>query len=331
MKITKKNAFYGAVVVQVVILIYLIIPTDKNLSIVDFARASLAWFFNNNEDTNIVLPNTTHVCIPMKPTLKHKPGDIFLMVLVMSKALNEEAREVIRNTWGDKKQSAKEIVTVIFITGCTPSIHLDRDVDKETSKYHDILRVGSKEEKDRYEMKRLWFGYQWVMKQKPKFVIKTYNHVYIHLPRFVHWLKDAKTPNKLYAGKVHSHVAVNRNPKKPFFVSDKQFSPTNFPDYCSGTFYAFSGKLLKNLVELEKKIPKFDVEDAYFGVLMRKLEVEPMDIDNKLHIEGQLGNDVQSWTNKMFNDFLVIGMNLQPGAIQYIYDRYKSIESGKAT
>lgn len=326
MILTKKNAFYGAVIVQAVILLYLIIPSGKNNPILDLTRASLAWFFNNNEDTTILL-NTTHVCIPLKPTINHKPGEVFLLVLVMSKALNEDAREVIRNTWGSKKQNNKEVIYVIFVTGCTPSIHLDHDVDKEASKYRDILRAGSQEDKDPHEMKRLWFAYRWARKYQPKFLIKTYNHLYVHLPRFVQWLKDTQNPNKLYAGKVHSHVEVNRNPKKPFFVSDKKFSPTNFPDYCSGAFYAFSGKLLKDLVDLEKKIPKFDVEDAYLGVLMKELEVDAMDIDNKLHIEGQLGSDMQSWTNQMYIDIIVIGKNLQPGSIQYIHDRYKSIES----
>ncbi|XP_031575262.1 beta-1,3-galactosyltransferase 5-like [Actinia tenebrosa] len=326
MILTKKNAFYAAIVVQALILLYLIIPSDKNHPILDFTRSSLAWFLNNNEDTSIVL-NTTHACISLKPTIKHKPGEIFLVVLVISKALNEDAREAIRNTWGSKKETANDLVSyVIFVTGCTPSIHLDHEVDREASKYNDILRLGSQEDKDPHDIKRIWHGYRWAIKYQPKFIIKTHYHLYVHLPRIVQWLKDAEKPDKLYAGKVHNHVAVNRNPKKPFVVSEKEFSPANFPDYCAGPFYAFSGKLLKDLLDLERKIPKFNVEDAYLGVLMKKLEIEPTDIDSKLHIEGQLGNDVQSWTNQMYINANVIGMDLQPSSIQYIHDRYKGIE-----
>jgi hypothetical protein len=247
---------------------------------------------------------------------------------VSSKSYFEDNRAVIRETWASKKTKKTDLISyVVFVIGCTPSGHLDHDVDREALKHHDILRTGFQENKDPYELKRLWTAYRWSMKYQPKFVIKTQYHVYVRLSSLLRWLQESRGSDKLYAGKLHSDVAVNRDPKHHFFVSKKDYSSSTFPDYCSGVFYTFSGNLLKDLLALEKKVPKFNVEDAYFGVLMKTLEVEPTDLDNKLHIQANLGNDMQSWTNQMYIDVFVIGMDLPPSSMQYIYDRYKRVET----
>lgn len=293
----------------------------------DIVKYPYAWFYNTNDHEIATVPtrNETHVCTPIKP--KVTTSNIFLMIIIASQALKEDKREAIRETWAKELENQlKKKVYLMFVFGCTRSVHLDRDIDREARNKPNILRVALNEGENKYEIRSLIEAYRFAAKYKPQFLIKIQDNVYVYLPKLIPWLNDRQKTSKLYAGRVHTKVQVTRDSKSKYYVSEQEYASGTFPGYCSGAFYILSGDLFQEIMKLESKVKKFNVEDAFVGVLVSKLGIEPTDISNGVtHIDERTVHELQSWSNHMFTDVFAIGYNLPPNMLQYIHDRYRKI------
>jgi hypothetical protein len=113
---------------------------------------------------------------------------------------------------------------------------------------------------------------------RAKYILKTDEDCYVNTDLLLSFLEkyDATRGSKpLYMGRKSSNMKVIRNPKDRYYVSkDLHPSPTYVP-YISGGGYLFSGSLLRSLYEASKTSPLFPIEDACFGSLMKKIEVQP--------------------------------------------------------
>lgn len=324
---TKKNIFYAVVIIQAIILLYLVLS-----QMVSFEGYSYAWFYNSNQEIQTITnSNDTHVCIPIKP--KVVSSSIFLMIIVTSQSLKEDKREAIRETWAKEMDKFTETkIQLMFVFGCTRSIHLDRDVDREATHKPQILRVAFNEGEPKYEIRRLLEAYQFAAQYRPKFILKISDDVYIYLPKLLSWLYNQPNTTELYAGRVATNVQVTRDLQRRYYVSEEEYSSNTFPDFCSAAFYILSGNLFQKIVSLSSKVTMFNVEDAYIGLLVQKLRVEPTDISNTVaHIDERTVHEVQSWNNRMFGEVFAIGYNLPPNMLQYIHDRYRRLENPKDT
>ncbi|EDO33449.1 predicted protein, partial [Nematostella vectensis] len=200
----------------------------------------------------------------------------FLVILVSSLPNAIESREAIRETWAKSliANDTKLDSCLIFVVGSSKSTHLDIEVEEEAKQYGDIFR-SKYLDKPRHEIAKIWKSYYWVAKYEPKYVIKTKDDVYIYLPSVMRWLKQRDPKEQLYAGKLINHARVIRDKKDEFYVSWNEFSETFYPDYCSGEIYVFSGNILEKLIRLSSSIAMFEVEDAYFGLLVHRADITP--------------------------------------------------------
>lgn len=325
----KKHIFYAVVLIQGIILAYLMLSQIISFDITGY---TYAWFYNSNlEIHSITKHNDTHVCIPIKP--KITPTPIFLMIIVTSQSLKEDKREAIRETWAKEMEKFTEKkIYLMFAFGCTRSIHLDRDVDREARHKPHILRVAFNEGEPKYEIRRILEAYHFAAHYEPKFILKITDDVYIYLPKLLSWLSDQPNSTELYAGRVDTNVKVVRDLQRRSYVSEDEYASNTFPDYCKGSFYILSGNLFQNIVDLSNKVTKFNVEDAFIGLLVKKLGVTPQDISSTVaHMDERTVHEIQSWNNHMFEETFAIGYNLPPNMLQYIYDRYRRIENPKDT
>lgn len=325
--LTRNSIFYGVVIIQGTVLLFLVLSQVLPF---DVMNSPYNWFHKSNQEIIVTKQNKTYMCIPIKP--KARPGaKIFLMIIVTSRSLKEDSREAIRETWA-KSLKQESSILLVFVIGCTRSIHLDRDVDREARQFPDIIRVSYNEDEKRYGIRRLLHAYRIAVEFQPKYMIKVQDDVYIHLPKLIPWLKSLQSTTSLYAGRVHKKVEVHRDLQSKSYVSEQEYPGKTFPDYCSGAFYILSGDLLTKIIQIQNKVPSFDIEDVYIGVVVSRLKVEPNDIGHSVtYISPRTPHEIQSWKNDMFKELLAIGYNLPPNMMQYIYDRHQRIVHPKDT
>ena len=134
------------------------------------------------------------------------------------------------------------------------------------------------------------------------------NDVYLHVPKMIWWLKTSSIPEKLYAGAVINGGKVIRNPKHKWFVSEQFLNDTLFPPYCNGPFYILSKSTLLELLKVSSNegLTPFPLEDAYIGILAKRVEIAPLQLLGKhVLIVGpwkRIG-----WEGKKLNDFFALG------------------------
>lgn len=263
---------------------------------------------------------------------------VFLLILITSHPKSSSRRNVIRNTWAGTTRSKRngrpgkstntaslnKNVYCVFTLGFANDVHLDHHVETEFYKYGDIIRVDSKETY-RTLVDKIWGSFGWAVSVHPKYVLKADDDVYVHVPRFISWLQNPQLPRKLYAGFIHYRGYVYRDHGSRWFVSRAQFPGSHFPNYCAGPFYVFSGNLLKKLFANSQKFKKFQVEDAYFGLVAKSIGIKPYHAGRAFLLDNNLHTTLPMIPDSRFQELCVLGHALQEQEISYIHGRYVKI------
>lgn len=268
-------------------------------------------------------------------------GDqVFLLILITSHPKSSSTRTTIRKTWAgtinSKKLrrkpgksmnigSSKRNVYCVFSLGFSNDVHLDRSVETEFYKFGDILRVDSKDDYKNLVVK-IWGGFEWARSVHPKYVLKADDDVYVNIPEFINWLENPVLPKQLYAGFIHYRAFVYRDHNSKWFVSRVEFPGSHFPEYCAGPFYVFTGSLLKRLVAQSKKHKKFQVEDAYFGVVAKSIGLKPYHAGSAFLLEHYFPPaEIARIPDSRLKELCMMGHGLHEREIQYIHSRYEKI------
>lgn len=271
----------------------------------------------------------------IKPAIDQSKGDIFLLILVTTTPKSLERRKLIRNTWAKAAQTSLQegvrptnlTTYVVFMLGITGDAEQDSAVEEESEKYGDILRAPSIEYY-RNIISKVWYAFEWALPYHPKYILKVDDDIYVRIPRFASWLSEDNVPSdRLYAGYVHYRAYISRNPKNKHYVSKSEYKRTFFPNYCAGPCYTFSGDLLDEFLLESKTIPKFKVEDAYLGLVAKRIGVRPFDIGGKLFVwDRSLSRSVRRWNDRKLSRVLCLGDSLTLDAIKYIHGRFEKID-----
>jgi len=311
--------------------------SDSASSVTDWITSTYDDFFDSGTDQVSYLTNGDVKDKPFAPQIKEQ---IFLLILITSHPKSSSTRTTIRKTWAGtinskkfKRKPAKSMnigsskrnVYCVFSLGFANDVHLDRHVEKEYYKYGDIIRVDTKDEYKTL-VNKIWGGFEWARSVHPKYVLKADDDVYVNTPQFINWLENPELPKQLYAGFIHYRAFVYRDHNSKWFVSRVQFPGSHFPDYCAGPFYVFTGNLLKRLVAQSKVQKKFQVEDAYFGVVARHIGLKPYHAGNAFLLEHYFPlAEITRIPDSRFEELCVMGHGLHEREIQYIHGRYEKI------
>ena len=144
-----------------------------------------------------------------------------------------------------------------------------------------------------------------------QFIVKVDDDVYLHVPKMIWWLKTSSLPEKLYAGAVINGGKVIRNPKHKWFVSEQFLNDTLFPPYCNGPFYILSKSTLLELLKVSSNegLTPFPLEDAYIGILAKRVEIAPLQLLGEHVLIGGPRKRI-GWEGKKLNDFFALGHSL---------------------
>lgn len=194
-------------------------------------------------------------------------------------------RAAIRNAWGRMDSEINRFVMenhrsfkyrTVFIVGRDNDEKIERLLEKEHRTYKDILRLNYKDSYDNLTNKTIqsltWFANNC----PPKYILKTDDDCFVNLVSLVPWLEKLD-PNVKYAGKKNEFMPVIRDPTHRNYVPTDQYAEEFYKPYCSGGGYMIKGEVLKNLTDKAKTMRQIINEDAYVGLVMHALGVEPTD------------------------------------------------------
>ena len=210
---------------------------------------------------------------------KNKSSKLELVILVKSAVSNVEQRNVIRKTWGDRKQ-LQRLVTIhtVFLLGYPGDENAQNKLLEENSKFHDLVQGDFTDTYFNNTIKTL-MGFQWasIFCENSDYYLFVDDDYYISVKNLIYFLENPpkyeeyaeemstkyKIPNEatqaspeelehipkskhkdFYAGYV-CNVPPVRDRSSKFFMGIDEYEYNMFPPFINAGAYVVSQKTMK--------------------------------------------------------------------------------------
>lgn len=207
----------------------------------------------------------------------HVAEEIFLLVVIHSKATHVDLRIKQRQTTLSETIILGKRITVVYLIGnvTTTKAHDSRIVE-ESRKYRDIVMGNYKDTYYNLTYKFM-MGMKWASAFCPeaKYVLKGDDDVYYNLHNIVEMLMLSPSRNFM-AGYVHNYAKPYRNRASKWYIPEKVYPYEYYPPFCVGFAYVMSGDLPAKLFHVAQHIPFFPLDDVFAGFCARRLNVRPV-------------------------------------------------------
>lgn len=205
----------------------------------------------------------------------------FLVLLIATEARQVEARNAIRQTWGNESAVPAVGFIRLFLLGTTEGelgTLQQRTLEAESQRHHDILQQDFMDSYNNLTIKTL-MGMNWVALHCPgaSYVMKTDSDMFVNTEYLVYKLLRPETePKKNYfTGNNMRGFGPNRNKNSKWYMSPELYPQDKYPTFCSGTGYVFSGELASKIYRVSLSVRHLHLEDVYVGMCLAKLGIEP--------------------------------------------------------
>ncbi|KAL8183417.1 UNVERIFIED_CONTAM: Beta-1,3-galactosyltransferase 1 [Gekko kuhli] len=168
----------------------------------------------------------------------------FLVILISTTHKEFDARQAIRETWGDENNFKGIKISTLFLLGKNTDSVLNQMVEQESQIFHDIIVEDFIDSYHNLTLKTL-MGMRWVATfcSKAKYVMKTDSDIFVNMDNLIYKLLKPNTkPRRRY----FTGYVINGGPIRD--VRSKWYMPRD---------------LLLHL------------EDVYVGLCLRKLGIHP--------------------------------------------------------
>ncbi|XP_019636655.1 PREDICTED: beta-1,3-galactosyltransferase 1-like [Branchiostoma belcheri] len=218
--------------------------------------------------------------------VRNHPGkcagkNVFLLVIVTSSPNNHAQRHAIRHTWGNATLRHDVNVVTVFAVGRTDDAATQRGLDYENRVQKDIIQEDFVDSYRNLTLKTV-MCLKWASEFCPgaKFVMKADDDTFVNIYSLVRYLKHLPASNttKLLMGHVFSGAQPIRDSvgkQKKWYLSKEDYSRETFPKYPCGFAYVMSGDVVRPLYEVSLTVKYLFLEDAYVGLCLEKLGIEP--------------------------------------------------------
>ncbi|XP_058491191.1 beta-1,3-galactosyltransferase 2 isoform X1 [Solea solea] len=218
--------------------------------------------------------NEPDKCVKMSPAP-------FLVLLIATEARKVEARNAIRQTWGNESVSPALGFIRLFMLGKSEGelgLLQQRMLEAESQRHHDIIQQDFLDSYKNLTIKTL-MGMNWVAMHCPQasYVMKTDSDMFVNTEYLIYkLLRPDLNPKKHYfTGNNMRGFAPNRNKNSKWYMPPELYPNEKYPTFCSGTGYVFSGDLAIKIYETSLCIRHLHLEDVYVGICLAKLGIEP--------------------------------------------------------
>lgn len=204
----------------------------------------------------------------------------FLVLMVPVAPHNVDARNAIRQTWGNKSVVQGEVVLTLFMLGLASGDNAEqmhKTLMEENLKHHDLIQSNFLDTYLNLTIKTMVIM-DWLATHCPTaaYAMKVDSDLFLNIDNLVIMLQKPDTPKEEYlTGYLMVNRPVLRSKNSKWYVPEELFPEPTYPPYTLGMGYVFSNDLPGKLVEASKAITPFNIEDAYVGMCMKKLGLSP--------------------------------------------------------
>lgn len=205
----------------------------------------------------------------------------FLVLLIATEARQVEARNAIRQTWGNESVVPALGFIRLFLLGKNGGelgILQQRMLEAESQRYHDIIQQDFMDSYKNLTIKTL-MGMNWVAIHCPRasYVMKTDSDMFVNTEYLIYKLlrPEIKPKKDYFTGNNMRGFGPNRNKNSKWYMSPELYPGEKYPTFCSGTGYVFSGDLARKIYQVSLSVRRLHLEDVYVGICLAKLRIEP--------------------------------------------------------
>ncbi|XP_056605942.1 beta-1,3-galactosyltransferase 1 [Triplophysa dalaica] len=199
----------------------------------------------------------------------------FLVLLISTNHKEFNARQAIRETWGDENTFGDVRILTLFLLGFNTEPVLNQMVEQESQIFHDILVEDFVDSYHNLTLKTL-MGMRWVSTycSDARYVMKTDSDIFINMDNLVFNLlrPNAKPRRRFFTGRVINGGPI-RDARNKWFMSRELYPDSRYPPFCSGTGYVFSGDVAELVYKASLHTRLLHLEDVYVGLCLRKLGI----------------------------------------------------------
>ncbi|XP_061698384.1 beta-1,3-galactosyltransferase 1 [Syngnathoides biaculeatus] len=233
--------------------------------------------------------NTTFTNIRTRPLNEHtyefiinepkkcEDSSPFLVILISTTHKEFDARQAIRETWGDESTFSDLRILTIFLLGRNTDAVLNQMVEQESQIFHDIVVEDFIDSYHNLTLKTM-MGMRWVATFCPKaqYVMKTDSDVFVNMDNLLYkLLKPTTKPRKRYFTGYVIHGGPIRDMRSKWYMSRDLYPDSKYPPFCSGTGYVFSSDVAELIFKTSLHTRLLHLEDVYVGLCLRKLGIHP--------------------------------------------------------
>ncbi|XP_051986849.1 beta-1,3-galactosyltransferase 1 [Xyrauchen texanus] len=229
----------------------------------------------NNIRTRSLNPHNFKFLIN-EPT-KCKSKTPFLVLLISTNHKEFDARQAIRETWGDENTFSDVRILTLFLLGFSTEPVLNQMVEQESQIFHDILVEDFVDSYHNLTLKTV-MGMRWVYSFCPdaQYIMKTDSDIFVNMDNLVFKLlrPNTKPRRRFFTGRVINGGPI-RDIRSKWFMSRELYPDSRYPPFCSGTGYVFSGDVAELIYKTSLHTRLLYLEDVYVGMCLRKLGIQP--------------------------------------------------------
>ncbi|XP_041839993.1 beta-1,3-galactosyltransferase 2-like [Melanotaenia boesemani] len=199
----------------------------------------------------------------------------FLVLMVPVEPSNVQAWDAIRQTWGNESLVQGQLVATLFMLGRSGEDDSEK-LKQENLQHHDLIQSDFMDTYVNLTIKTMVIM-DWLTTRcrNATYTMKVDSDMFLNIDNLVIMLKKAEIPTKEYlTGNIMWNIPVIRSKDSKWYVPEEMFPDSKYPTYTMGMGYIFSNDLPEKFVEVSKMIKPFNIEDAYIGMCMKKLELE---------------------------------------------------------
>lgn len=205
----------------------------------------------------------------------------FLVLLIATEARQVEARNAIRQTWGNTSLAPGLSLIRLFLLGKTDGelgLLQQKMLQAESQRHRDIIQQDFLDSYKNLTIKTL-MGMNWVAVhcQRASYVMKTDSDMFVNTEYLIYKLlkPELKPKTNYFTGNNMRGFAPNRNKNSKWYMSPELYPEEKYPTFCSGTGYVFSGDMAGKIYQSSLSTPHLHLEDVYVGICLAKLRIEP--------------------------------------------------------
>ncbi len=197
-------------------------------------------------------------------------GDVFLLMLVLSRPGNTPQRHVIREGWRSVHEHRGYRIRHVFLIGRPNLQTFQTQLHIESLMHKDILQ-GDFEDWYMTLTNKIMWGLNWAKRHchNAKFILKTDDDT-LNVPhRYVDYLSSSLQQEAAYVG---GHCVAARKPVRfasKWYTPVEMYSTAFYPVYCSGAAYVLSMTAVRCIVDIAKDVRFLPWEDVFVTGLCR--------------------------------------------------------------